>query len=126
MERIAMTQEERDWLDTLKRVHDGLLTQREAAQRMGITERGGRSLVADLRERGDVIVVLGLSGRESNRRIDEKTREKALEILGQPDWHDCVRDVGEPDAKAAITGVRAAVATEIWCSGLQGPMGTRL
>ena len=88
MERIAMTQEERDWLDTLKRVRDGLLTQREAAEQLDISDRWVRSLVADLKERGDIIVVHGLSGRASNRRIDGKIRDRALEVLRQPDWHD--------------------------------------
>ena len=88
MERIAMTQQERDWLDTLKRVRDGLLTQREAAEQMGVTDRWVRSLVADLKQRGDTIVLHGLSGRESNRRIGAEVRDKALEILRQPDWHD--------------------------------------
>jgi DNA-binding Lrp family transcriptional regulator len=88
MERIAMTQEERDWLDTLKRVRDGMLTQREAAGQLGISDRWVRSLVADLKQRGDRIVVHGLSGRESNRRIDAKIRDKVVAILRQPDWHD--------------------------------------
>ena len=39
MERIAMSQHERDWLDWLKRAQDGKMTQREAAQRMGVSER---------------------------------------------------------------------------------------
>jgi hypothetical protein len=34
MERIAMSQEERDELDWLKRAKEGSITQREAAQRM--------------------------------------------------------------------------------------------
>lgn len=83
-----MTQEERDWLDTLKRVRDGLLRQREGAEQLGISERWVRALVAELRQRGDIIVVHGLSGRESNRRIDRKIRDQALEILRQPEWHD--------------------------------------
>jgi hypothetical protein len=40
MERIEMSQEERDWLDWLKRCRDGKMTQREAAEKMKITERG--------------------------------------------------------------------------------------
>jgi len=44
MERIAMSQEERDWLDWLKRARDGKMTQREAAERMGVTERWVRKL----------------------------------------------------------------------------------
>jgi hypothetical protein len=39
MERIAMSQEERDWLDWLKRARDGQVTERLAAEKMGISDR---------------------------------------------------------------------------------------
>src|SRR5436190_1984660 len=39
MERIAMSQEERDDLHWLKRVEAGSMTQREAAEKMGVTAR---------------------------------------------------------------------------------------
>ena len=39
MERIAMSQEERDWLEWLKRAEDGVITQREAAEKMGVSAR---------------------------------------------------------------------------------------
>ena len=45
MERIAMSQEERDELDWLKRAKEGSITQREAAQRMDVSERWVRTLV---------------------------------------------------------------------------------
>ncbi|MCZ2076479.1 MAG: hypothetical protein LC130_15945 [Bryobacterales bacterium] len=40
-----MSQEERDWLDWLKRARDGTVTQRFAAERMGITDRWVRALL---------------------------------------------------------------------------------
>jgi hypothetical protein len=46
MERIAMSQEERDWLDWLKRARDGKMTQREAGERMEVE----RALGADVAE----------------------------------------------------------------------------
>ena len=39
MERIAMSQEERDWLDWLKRAGDGQVTQKWAAEKMGVSDR---------------------------------------------------------------------------------------
>jgi DNA-binding transcriptional regulator LsrR (DeoR family) len=45
MERIAMSQEERDDLHWLKRVEAGSMTQREAAGKMGLTARWVRKLV---------------------------------------------------------------------------------
>ena len=50
MERIAMSQEERDWLDWLKRARDGMITQREAAERMGVSERWVRKLLSEMAE----------------------------------------------------------------------------
>ena len=45
MERIAMSQEERDDLDWLKRAKDGSISQREAAKKMGVSDRWVRTLV---------------------------------------------------------------------------------
>src|SRR5271155_383309 len=38
MERIEMSQAERDKLEWLKRAKDGVITQREAANKMGVSE----------------------------------------------------------------------------------------
>ena len=48
-----MSQEERDWLDWLKRARDGKMTQREAAERMGVTERWVRKLLRRMKKQGD-------------------------------------------------------------------------
>lgn len=88
MERIAMSQEERDWLDWLKRTRDGHVTQRMAAEKMGISDRWVRSLLVEMEVKGDAVVVHGLRGRPSNRRIGEEIRAKAMEIVKSPDWHD--------------------------------------
>jgi hypothetical protein len=39
MERIAMSQAERDWLDWLKRARDGKMSQGAAAEKMGVSDR---------------------------------------------------------------------------------------
>ena len=88
MERIAMSQEERDWLDWLKRARDGNVTQREAAERMGVTERWVRKLLRRMKKQGDAVVVHRLRGKASNRKLPAKTQKQALAILGKPDWHD--------------------------------------
>ena len=88
MERIAMSQEERDWLEWLKRARDGKMTQREAAERMGVTERWVRKLLVRVKKQGDAVVVHGLRGRSSNRKLPAKTKQSALAILRKPDWHD--------------------------------------
>ncbi len=88
MERIAMSQEERDWLDWLKRARDGKMTQREAAERMGVSERWVRRLLRGMKRQGDAVVVHGLRGRASNRKLRPETQRQALKLLKQPDWHD--------------------------------------
>jgi transposase len=88
MERIEMSQEERDKLEWLKRAKDGVISQREAARRMGVSDRWVRKLLKRMKRQGDCVVVHGLRGRASNRRIATKVQAQAIELLKQPDWHD--------------------------------------
>jgi len=88
MERIAMSQEERDELDWLKRAKEGSITQREAARKMGVSDRWVRTLLKRMSKQGDAVVVHGLRGRPSNRKLPAETQRQALALLKQPDWHD--------------------------------------
>jgi transposase len=88
MERIAMSQEERDKLEWLKRAKDRGISQREAANRIGVSERWVRKLLKWMKREGDRVVVHGLRGRASNRKIATKVQAQAIGILKQPDWHD--------------------------------------
>jgi biotin operon repressor len=88
MERIEMNQEERDKLEWLKRAKDGVVSQREAADKMGVSERWVRKQLQRMKQRGDAVVVHGLRGRASNRKIGTPTRNRAIELLQQPEWHD--------------------------------------
>jgi transposase len=83
-----MNQEERDWLEWLKRVQDGVVTQRQAAGKMGVSDRWVRKLLLRMKTDGDAVVVHGLRGRSSNRRIDEQTQARVVELLKQPEWYD--------------------------------------
>jgi len=83
-----MSQEERDWLEWLKRVQDGVITQRHAAEKMGVSDRWVRKLLERMKADGDGVVVHGLRSRPSNRRIDGQTQAQAIELLKQPEWHD--------------------------------------
>src|ERR1700734_4252803 len=88
MERIGMSQEERDNLEWLKRAKDGSMTQRKAAQNMGVSDRWVRTLLKRMEGKGARVGVHGLRGRASNRKIAAKVQARALEILKQPEWHD--------------------------------------
>ena len=78
-----MTQKDRDRLVALKKAKKGAITQRQAAEEIGQTERHVRRLMKELKIRGDKAIVHALRGRRSNRKLDEKVRQKALEILGR-------------------------------------------
>jgi hypothetical protein len=85
MERIAMDQEERDWLD-LWTVDAEILGRED-----GISDRWVRELLTEMKTKGDAVVLHGLRGRSSNRQIDKEIRTKVIEILKSPDWHDLTR-----------------------------------
>jgi predicted ArsR family transcriptional regulator len=78
-----MTQKDRDRLVALKKAQKKLITQREAAGEMKLTERQVRRLLVKLKEVGDRAVVHGLRGRTSARRLSEAQREKAVRVLSQ-------------------------------------------
>ena len=83
-----MSQEERDKLEWLKRARDKVMSQREAAGKMGVSDRWVRMLLGRMKKQGDAVVVHGLRGRASNRKIKTTIRAEALELLKQPEWHD--------------------------------------
>ena len=76
-----MTQRDRDRLVALKKARKGLITQRQAAVEIGQSERHVRRLLTRLKGKGDGALVHALRGRRSNRRLEEKTKQEALEIL---------------------------------------------
>src|SRR5450432_682143 len=78
-----MTQGERDRLVALKKAKKKLITQKEAAKELGVSERHVRRLLRQLKRRGDKAVVHALRGEGSNRKIEEVTRQKAIEMLSQ-------------------------------------------
>jgi len=79
-----MTQAERDHLVALKKAKKKLITQKEAAEELGITERHVRRLLRELKRRGDQVVAHGLRGLPSNRKISADTEREAVAILSRP------------------------------------------
>lgn len=79
-----MTQAERDRLVALKKAKQKVITQRQAAEDIGITERQVRRLLRKLKAKGDKAVIHALRGKPSNRKLDEATEKRAMEILSQP------------------------------------------
>src|ERR1039457_5154106 len=60
--QLLMTQAERDRLVALKKAKKKLITQKEAGEELGITERHVRRLLRELKRRGDQVVAHGLRG----------------------------------------------------------------
>lgn len=58
-----MNQRDRDRLVVLKKAQKKLITQRQAAEELGLTERQIRRLLGKLKESGDKAVIHGLRGR---------------------------------------------------------------
>jgi transposase len=79
-----MTQADRDRLVTLKKAKKKLITQREAAEELGISTRQVKRLLYALKKRGDKAVLHGLRGKPSNRRIEEGVEQKAVTVLSMP------------------------------------------
>jgi len=79
-----MTQAERDRLVALKKAKKKLITQKQAAEELGITERHVRRLLRALKRRGDRAVVHALRGLPSNRRVGVEKQREAVAVLTRP------------------------------------------
>jgi transposase len=78
-----MTQKERDRLVALKKTKKKLITQKQAAAEIGVSERQVRRMLRRVKDRGDKAVVHAGRGRRSNRKLSDSTRSKAVEILSR-------------------------------------------
>ena len=79
-----MTQADRDRLVALKKVKKKLITQREAAEELGLSIRQVKRLLYALKKRGDKAVIHGLRGKPSKRKIAESIEREAVRILSSP------------------------------------------
>src|ERR1700693_4851497 len=79
-----MTQAERDRLVVLKKAKKKLITQRQAAEEIGVTERQGRGLLRKLRRKGGRGGIPELGGRATNRKLPAETEQRAMTVLSDP------------------------------------------
>jgi transposase len=79
-----MTQAERDRLVALKKAKKKLITQKQAAEEIGVTERQVRRLLRKLRRKGDQAVIHELRGRASNRKLSAEVERQAVAVLSDP------------------------------------------
>ena len=79
-----MSQAERDRLVALKKAKKKLITQKQAAEEIGVTERQVRRLLRKLRRKGDRGVIHALRGRSSNRKLPAELEQRATAVLSDP------------------------------------------
>ena len=80
-ERITMTMRELDRFKVIQAVADGMLKPWRAAERLGLTTRQIRRLVARLREDGPSGLVSRRRSKPSNNRLDATIANRALAII---------------------------------------------
>jgi biotin operon repressor len=76
-----MTQADRDRLVTLRKAAKKAITQQVAAEELNVSLRQVKRLLRALKKHGDKVVVHGLRGRPSKRRIKESVERQAVKIL---------------------------------------------
>jgi len=116
LERIELSQRERDRLKVLYEVEEGHLTQVDAAQHVHLTDRQVRRLLVRVRAEGDRGVIHRLRGRPSNRKIPARITQRALQLLGRP----CYTGFGPTLAAEHLARAGIAVSRETvrgWMSG---------
>ena len=85
-DQLLMTQRERDRLVALKKVRKKLITQKQAAAEIGVSERQIRRMLRQLKRRGDRAVIHASRGRDSNNKIAAVTRKQAIAILSEEEY----------------------------------------
>jgi len=72
----------------VKKTNKGLMTQREAAAELQVSERQVRRMLRRLKIVGDKSVIHGLKGKVSNRSLEQEVRKRVLEVLSDKRCHD--------------------------------------
>ena len=78
---LTMSTREFDRLQIISRVTERRLTQREAAEQLGLGVRQLQRLCHSYRESGPAGLVSQKRGRPSNRRLSDVLRKRALELV---------------------------------------------
>lgn len=85
---LTLSQNGRDRLVVLHQLQQHQLSLTEGARRLGVGLRHARRFLRRFEREGDAVVVHGLRGRASNRRLDDGLRERALAKAGEERYED--------------------------------------
>ena len=67
---------------------DKVISQRKAAEKMGVSDRWVRRLLRRMKRKGTAWWCMGCGDELRIGRSEPTPRALAMEILKQPDWHD--------------------------------------
>ena len=85
-DRIEMSQRDLKKLRVIEEVKAGKLKQVEAGEILGLSDRQIRRIVGRVKAEGEKGIVHKLRGKESNRRIEEKVKDKVLKLYAAKYW----------------------------------------
>jgi len=85
---LTLSQKDRDRLVVVREIGEGRVSMSEGARRLRIGVRQMRRLQRRYEREGDRVVVHGLRGRPSNRRLRAELRARALEKAREPLYAD--------------------------------------
>jgi hypothetical protein len=80
-EHVTLNQKELDRLQILTRLAEHRLTQRQAGELLGVSERQARRLYRAYKASGAASVASTKRGRPSHRRLPPQTRDRALALV---------------------------------------------
>jgi transposase len=80
-EILTMSQKELDRAELIRRVHERRLTQRKAAEILGLTERQVQRLYRAYRSRGPAALISRKRGQPSNRRLPDELQTPVLQLV---------------------------------------------
>jgi hypothetical protein len=83
---IMASAEELRRLDIVKRALDGMISQKDGANVVGLSYRQMKRLVARVRVEGEAGIVHRLRGEPGNRAISEEVRAEVLELCSKRYW----------------------------------------
>ena len=84
---ISLTQKQHDRLDVVNKANTGFLTVREAAEKLGLSERQIQRLKKEVRENGPAALVHKNTNRNPTHAIPEKTKKEILNIRKKPGYN---------------------------------------
>jgi transposase len=83
---ISLTKKQLDRLDIINKANAGFITVREAAEKLGISERQIQRLKKEVRENGPAALIHKNSNRKPSHAIPEKTKAAILRIRSRPGY----------------------------------------